>query len=99
MIRAEAVLVAALAVVTGVALGIAFGTGTVTALGRTTPLTVVVPAGRLALIVAVATLAGLAAGLLPPAARPGSTSWMRSAAPDAPAGAARLARTARRQRH
>ncbi|GGM55353.1 FtsX-like permease family protein [Dactylosporangium sucinum] len=65
MIGAEAVLVAALAVVIGVVLGIAFGTGTVTALSRTTPLTVVVPAGRLALIVAVATLAGLAAGLLP----------------------------------
>ncbi|GAA2340800.1 FtsX-like permease family protein [Dactylosporangium salmoneum] len=65
MIRAEAVLVAALAVVVGVGLGVAFGAGAVRALGRATPLAVEIPAGRLALVVAVATLAGLLAGLLP----------------------------------
>ncbi|MER7282214.1 FtsX-like permease family protein [Dactylosporangium sp. NPDC000244] len=65
MVRGEAVLVAVLAVVIGVALGLGFGAGAVTALGSTTPLAVEVPFGRLALIVAVATVAGLVAGLLP----------------------------------
>ncbi|MFG2042440.1 FtsX-like permease family protein [Dactylosporangium sp. NPDC048998] len=65
MVRGEAVLVAALSVVIGVALGVGFGAGTVRALGGITPLAVVVPAGRLAVVVAVATLAGLVAGLLP----------------------------------
>nr|BFE60329.1 ABC transporter permease [Dactylosporangium thailandense] len=65
MVRGEAVLVAVLAVVIGVALGLGFGAGAVTALGSTTPLAVEVPFGRIALIVAVATVAGLVAGLLP----------------------------------
>ncbi|MGI5239886.1 ABC transporter permease [Dactylosporangium sp. CA-139066] len=65
MVRSEAVLVAALSVVIGVALGLAFGAGAVRALGSVTPLAVHVPAGRLALVVAVATVAGLVAGLLP----------------------------------
>ncbi|WP_433606277.1 FtsX-like permease family protein [Dactylosporangium sp. CA-139114] len=65
MVRGEAVLVAVLAVVIGVALGLGFGAGAVTALGSSTPLAVEVPFGRLALIVAVATVAGLVAGLLP----------------------------------
>ncbi|WP_147268635.1 ABC transporter permease [Sphaerisporangium album] len=65
MIRGEAVLIAVLAIVVGVGLGIAFAAGTVSALGSTAELALVVPAGRLVLVVAVATLAGLLAGMLP----------------------------------
>ncbi|WP_259401676.1 FtsX-like permease family protein [Microbispora sp. H13382] len=65
MIRGEAVLVAALAIVAGVGLGVAFAAGTVTALGRTTEATLTLPVGQLLLVVAVAAVAGLLAGLLP----------------------------------
>ncbi|WP_169953676.1 FtsX-like permease family protein [Microbispora sp. H11081] len=65
MIRGEAVLVAALAIVTGVGLGVAFAAGTVTALGRTTEATLTLPVGPLLLVVGVAAAAGLLAGLLP----------------------------------
>ncbi|MEU8192798.1 FtsX-like permease family protein [Microbispora amethystogenes] len=65
MIRGEAVLVAALAIVAGVALGVAFAAGTVAALGRTSEATLMLPTGQLLLVVAVAALAGLLAGLLP----------------------------------
>ncbi len=65
MVRGEAVLVAALATVIGVALGIGFGASTVTALSDTTPIAVVLPAGRLLLVIAMALAAGLLAGLLP----------------------------------
>jgi ABC-type lipoprotein release transport system permease subunit len=46
-------------------LGIALGAGTATLLGRTAGVTLVLPGGRLALIVAVTIGAGLVAGLLP----------------------------------
>jgi putative ABC transport system permease protein len=65
MVRIEAVLVAAIAVVLGVGLGIAFGTSTVTALARNATIEVSFPVGQLALVVTVATLAGLIAGVLP----------------------------------
>ncbi|GLX09570.1 ABC transporter permease [Microbispora sp. NBRC 16548] len=65
MIRGEAVLVAALAIVAGLGLGVAFAAGTVTALGRTTEATLALPVGPLLLVVAVAAVAGLLAGLLP----------------------------------
>ncbi len=65
MIRGEAILIAAVATSLGVALGAALGAGAVTLLGRTADATVVLPAGRLALIVAVTLGAGLVAGLLP----------------------------------
>ncbi|XVQ90173.1 ABC transporter permease [Microbispora siamensis] len=65
MIRGEAVLVAALAIVAGIGLGVAFAAGTVTALGRTTEATLTLPVGPLLLVVAVAAVAGLLAGLLP----------------------------------
>jgi putative ABC transport system permease protein len=65
MIRGEAVLIAAVAALTGVALGIALGAGAVTLLGETAQAAVVVPAGRLAVIVGVTLAAGLLAGLLP----------------------------------
>lgn len=65
MIRAEAVLVAALASILGLGLGVGLGAATVAALGQQAPLAVALPAGRLALIVAVALAAGLLAGLLP----------------------------------
>jgi putative ABC transport system permease protein len=65
MIRGEAVVVAALATVLGLGLGIGFAAATVAALGSTTPIAVVLPAGRLLLVVGVALAAGLLAGLLP----------------------------------
>ena len=65
MVRAEAVLVAALAVTLGVVVGLGFAALVVSALGRTTPVPLDVPAARLAAVIAVATLAGLLAGMLP----------------------------------
>ncbi|WP_449065392.1 ABC transporter permease, partial [Planomonospora algeriensis] len=68
MIRGEAVLVVALAIVLGLVLGVAFAAGTVSALGGATQATLTLPVGRLLLIVAAAALAGLVAGI-PPARR------------------------------
>jgi putative ABC transport system permease protein len=65
MVRAEAVLVAALAVTLGVVVGLGFAALVVAGLGRTTPVPLDVPAARLAAVIAVATLAGLLAGMLP----------------------------------
>lgn len=65
MVRGEAVLVATMAGALGLALGVGLGAVTVTALGRTAPLAVVLPAGRLAAVVVVAVAAGLVAGLAP----------------------------------
>jgi ABC-type cobalamin/Fe3+-siderophores transport system ATPase subunit len=65
MVRGEAVVVAALATVLGLGLGIGFAAATVAALGAITPISVVLPAGRLLLVVGVALAAGLLARLLP----------------------------------
>ena len=65
MVRAEAVLVAGLAAVLGAALGLGLGIAAVTAIGRTAPLAVTVPGGRLLLVVLGALAAGLVAGLAP----------------------------------
>ena len=65
MVRAEAALVAAVAVVVGLVLGVGLGTATIAGLSSDTDLVVSVPAGQLAGLVVVAVLAGLAAGLLP----------------------------------
>jgi putative ABC transport system permease protein len=65
MVRAEAVLIAALATVAGVALGVACGAGAVRLLGDAVQAAVVLPVGRLASIVAVTLGAGMVAGLLP----------------------------------
>ena len=65
MVRGEAVVVAALATVLGLGLGVGFAAATVAALGSNTPIAVVLPAGRLLLVVGVALAAGLLAGLLP----------------------------------
>lgn len=65
MVRAEAILIAAVATVVGVALGTGLGAGAVTLLGRTAEAAVVLPAGQLALIVAATLGAGLIAGLIP----------------------------------
>ncbi|MEU8264718.1 FtsX-like permease family protein [Micromonospora sp. NPDC048999] len=65
MIRAEAVLVAALASVLGIVLGVGFAAATVRALGRDAPTVLAVPTGRLLVVLAVALAAGLLAGLLP----------------------------------
>jgi putative ABC transport system permease protein len=65
MVRAEAVLVAAVAVVIGVVLGVGLGIATLAGLSADTDLVVSVPAGQLVATVVLAVLAGLAAGLLP----------------------------------
>ncbi|AXH96182.1 ABC transporter permease [Ornithinimicrobium avium] len=65
MIRAEAVLVAALAGVLGLGLGVGLAAVTVSALGRVAPLAISLPVGRLALVAMLAVAAGLVAGLLP----------------------------------
>ncbi|QGQ19425.1 FtsX-like permease family protein [Cellulomonas sp. JZ18] len=66
MVRAEAVLVAGLAAVLGLALGIGSASVTVSAvLGRDTPLAVALPAGPLAVVVLAAVGVGLVAGLAP----------------------------------
>jgi putative ABC transport system permease protein len=65
MVRAEAALIAAAAVVLGIGLGTAFGAGVVSALGRSATVTLTIPLGRLLVVLLVATAAGVAAGLLP----------------------------------
>ena len=65
MVRGEAVLVAAVAVVTGVVLGVGLGVATLAGLSTDTDLVVRVPAGQLVATVVLAVLAGLVAGLLP----------------------------------
>ncbi|HET6921457.1 MAG TPA: ABC transporter permease, partial [Jiangellaceae bacterium] len=65
MIRSEALLLAALAVVMGLILGLGFAALTVRALADGGAMSVAVPYGRLAVVVMVAIVAGLAAGLLP----------------------------------
>ncbi|WP_240942622.1 ABC transporter permease [Planosporangium thailandense] len=65
MIRAEAVLVAAVAVVVGVVVGLGLAAATLGGLSSDMPLVVRVPVARLLAVVAAAVLAGLAAGLLP----------------------------------
>ena len=65
MIRAEAVLVAAVAAVVGLGLGLGLAVATLAGLSSDTPFVLRVPAGQLAAVAAVAVLAGLAAGLLP----------------------------------
>ncbi|MDN5795900.1 MAG: ABC transporter permease [Intrasporangium sp.] len=65
MVRAEAVLVAAVAVVGGIVLGLGLAVATLAALAADNPVVVSIPVGQLLAIVAVAVLGGLAAGLLP----------------------------------
>jgi putative ABC transport system permease protein len=65
MIRGEAVLVAALALVVAVALGAALGLAMVAVLGRSADVTLQVPTTQLVLVVVLATVTGVLAGLLP----------------------------------
>ncbi len=65
MVRAEAVLVAAVAVVIGVVLGVGLSIATLAGLSTDTGLVVSVPASQLVATVVLAGMAGLAAGLLP----------------------------------
>ena len=65
MVRAEAVLVAAIAVIVGVALGLVLAAGTLTGLSADNPVLIRIPAVQLLAVVATAVLAGLAAGLAP----------------------------------
>lgn len=65
MVRWEAVLVAALAVVVGLGLGTGLGAATVRALSGAEPVPVAWPLERLAMLVVLATAAGLLAGMLP----------------------------------
>jgi putative ABC transport system permease protein len=65
MVRSEAGLLAALAVITGLVLGLGFGAVAVRALADGNAMPVVVPFGRLFVVVVVALAAGLVSGLLP----------------------------------
>lgn len=65
MIRAEALLVAGLAVTIALSVGVTFGAAATVALGSSMEARVVVPAGQLGAVTVVAVLAGLAAGALP----------------------------------
>ena len=65
MVRAEAAIQAALAVVLGSVLGVGFAAATVAGLGGSAPMTVVVPWAWLGTVLVIGTIAGLAAGLLP----------------------------------
>jgi putative ABC transport system permease protein len=65
MLRAEAMLMALLAVGVGLVLGAAFAVTTVLALSRTTPITLELPFGVLAALAAGTVLAGLLAGVAP----------------------------------
>ena len=65
MIRSEAALQAALAVVMGSLLGLGFAGATVRALGGADPVAIVVPWGWFAVVLVTGTVAGLGAGLLP----------------------------------
>jgi putative ABC transport system permease protein len=65
MVRSESVLLAALAALLGVAAGVGFAALAVAVFGRTGEISLVVPAGRVALVAGVALAAGLLAALLP----------------------------------
>ncbi|MGY1825914.1 ABC transporter permease [Blastococcus sp. SYSU DS0541] len=65
MIRAEAALVAVAAVLAGVAVGLGLAVATLAGLSNDELLTIRIPVGQLLVVVAIAVLAGLAAGLLP----------------------------------
>jgi putative ABC transport system permease protein len=65
MIRAEAVLVAALALVVALVLGVGAAAATVTVLGRGAEVSLSIPAGQLLLVLVLATVSGVLAGLLP----------------------------------
>jgi len=65
MVRAEALLVAGLAVAVGLVVGVTLGAAATVAMGSAIEATVVVPFGRLAVVTVLAVAAGLLAGLLP----------------------------------
>ena len=65
MVRSEAVLVAVAALVTGSLLGVGYAVSAAIAIGRTTPVTLTVPAGALFAVLLVAALVGILAGIAP----------------------------------
>lgn len=65
MVQAEAVIVTAVAVISGLALGIAASFAAIGALATIAPLTIVFPVGQLLLVAAVVAVAGLIAGIAP----------------------------------
>ncbi len=65
MVRLEAALTATVGGATGTVLGVAVAIATVQALGSSTPLPLVIPAGQLATYLAVAATGGVLAGLVP----------------------------------
>src|SRR3954454_24618290 len=80
MVRAEAVLIAAVAVVAGVALGLGLAATTLAGLASDTPLTIRVPVVQLLAVVGAAVLGGLVAGPLP--ARRGAPPAPRARPPE-----------------
>jgi putative ABC transport system permease protein len=65
MVRSEALLVAAAALVTGAVLGVGYAVAAAVAVGRTTPVTLAVPIGSLVLVLLIAAVVGVLAGLAP----------------------------------
>ena len=68
MVRGEALMVAAAALVSGTALGTGFAVAAATAIGRDNPVTLAVPVGSLLAVLVIAAIVGVLAGL-PPARR------------------------------
>jgi putative ABC transport system permease protein len=65
MVRGEALLVAAAALVTGAVLGVGYAVAATVAVGRSTPVTLAVPVGSLLLVLLIAAVVGVLAGLAP----------------------------------
>jgi putative ABC transport system permease protein len=65
MVRSEALLVAAAALVTGAVLGVGYAVAAAIAVGRSTPVTLAVPVGSLLLVLLIAAVVGVLAGLAP----------------------------------
>jgi putative ABC transport system permease protein len=65
MVRGEALLVAAAALITGAVLGVGYAVAAAFAVGRTTPVAIAVPIGSLLMVLLVAAVMGVLAGLAP----------------------------------
>jgi putative ABC transport system permease protein len=81
MIRGEAVLVAAMALVIAISLGVALGAGAVQVVGRNADVTLELPYTQLLIALIAATVTGLLAGLLP-ARRAARTDLLTAIATD-----------------
>jgi putative ABC transport system permease protein len=65
MVRGEALLVATAALLTGAVLGVGYAVAATVAVGRSTPVTLAVPVGSLLMVLLIAAVVGVLAGLAP----------------------------------